>query len=375
MSVFLRIDINIAAMILLGTVFVMAYIRLDKHDILNRKFLVTSFLVLIELLFESITCIINRRPEHWLIPITVLMHIFIFTTAPILSYFWYEFIHSWINLNIRRTLIKRVILYSPIIINSIFAILSPIFGFIFYIDSSNIYHRGSMFFISAAVTYIYLLYSLVYILSQWKSLLKQEIIPLFMFGMITALGGLIQSLFYGILLMWSFAAFSLVIVFIYLQQRMVHLDSLTGAWTRESFEQYIRQRAKQKMKFGAIYIDLDGFKQVNDGYGHLEGDLAIKTTVHLIKSLLRKTDIIARLGGDEFILIFDGEVTKEKLELMINKIETKLKQYNKKSGKEYELKCSFGADIYKPEYGNLEQFLCHVDKLMYKNKRSKKFIG
>ncbi|MDP4119264.1 MAG: diguanylate cyclase, partial [Bacillota bacterium] len=82
-------------------------------------------------------------------------------------------------------------------------------------------------------------------------------------------------------------------------------------------------------------------------------------------------DILARMGGDEFIIVLDCE-SKEILDKMVEKINAKLQQYNKKSGKKYNLECSFGADIFDNGYSGIEQFLNHIDKLMYKNKREKR---
>lgn len=373
MNVFLRIDINIAAMVLLGVVYLIAYDRLDRQDILNKKFLSTSRIILLEILFETLTCIINRRPELWLIPISVMMHIGVFVTAPILTYFWYIFIYSWIVPNTAISRKKQVLLLIPVVINALITVLSPIFGWVFYITSSNVYHRGNLFIVSSIIVYFYLLYGLALVLKQRNKFIKQDFIPLFTYGILPTIGGLIQTLFYGTLVMWSSSAFSLVIIYIFLQQRMIHLDSLTGAWTRESFNNYIPQRMKQSAedKFGIIYLDLDGLKQINDEYGHLEGDSAIKSAVQLLKSVLRKKDIIARLGGDEFVIIVDCD-TNEFLNELIEKINTRFTQYNEESVKKYKLECSIGADIYSNNYNSVEQFLHHVDNLMYSNKRMKK---
>jgi diguanylate cyclase (GGDEF) domain len=372
MNVFLRIDINIAAMVLLGTVFVIAYNRLDRQDILNKKFLNTSLIILLEISFETMTCVMNGHPERWLNLVSVLMHIGLFVTAPILTYFWYVFIHCWIAPTTTISQKKHILLLIPAAINFIITVLSPIFGWVFFIDNSNIYHRGPLFIFSSFITYFYLLYSLALILKQRKKVIKQEYTPLLAFGILPVIGGLCQTLFYGVLLMWSSTAFSLVIVYIFLQQRMVHLDSLTSAWTRESFDCYILQTMKQRtdVKFGAIYFDLDGLKQINDEYGHLEGDCALKTTIQLIKSLLRKTDIVARLGGDEFIIIVDCE-SNEILEKMVERIGLQFLKYNEISGKRYKLECSFGVDIFNSSYTSIEQFLNHIDNLMYSNKKEK----
>ncbi|ATW28767.1 GGDEF domain-containing protein [Candidatus Formimonas warabiya] len=373
MSVFLRIDINIVAIVLLGTVVLIAYNRLDKQDKLNKVFLSTSLIILLETFFETITCIINGRPEQWLIPVSVFLHLCLFITAPILTYFWYIFISSWVVPSNAISGKKHILLLIPVVFNFIITVLSPMYNLVFFINSSNIYHRGPLFIISAGIIYFYLIYSFGLIFKQKKKIVKQEFLPLIIFGILPIIGGLLQTLFYGVLLMWSTCAFSLVIVYNFLQQRMIHLDYLTGAWTRGSFDYYISQRVKQKGndKFGVVIIDLDGLKQINDEYGHFEGDCAIKTTVVLIKSALRKTDIVARFGGDEFIIILDCE-SQEGLEKTLERINFRFMQYNIGSKKKYKLEYSLGAEIFDSRYHSIEELLHHVDNLLYNNKKKKK---
>ena len=373
MNVFLRIDINVVAMILLGIVLIIAYKRLDKNDKLNEVFIKISIIIILEIFFETMTCIINKRPEHWLINLSVFLHLCLFITAPILTYYWYIFIYNWISPIDEISKKKHKILLVPVIINSILVVLTPFFGFVFIISNSNVYHRGPLFIVSSIITYFYLVYSFILVLKQRKKLVIQEFLPLLIFGILPLVGGLLQTLFYGILLMWSCSAFSLVIVYSFLQQRMIHIDSLTGAWTRGSFEYYISQRVKQdsKDRFGMVFIDLDGLKQINDEFGHSEGDYAIKKAVELVKSVLRKSDIIARLGGDEFIIVMDCEL-KEVLNKTIERISSCFIQYNELSDKKYKLEFSYGADIFNSESHSIEQCLHYIDDLMYENKKNKK---
>lgn len=369
----MRIDINLAALVLLGAVFMIAFRSLDRQDPLNKKFLNTSLIILLEILFETLTCIINRQPEHWLRPVSVFLHLCLFITAPVLAYFWYTFIYGWVMPESHVLPKKHVLLLAPILLNLIITALSPAYGLVFYIDSSDIYRRGSWFAVTAAITYFYLLYSLALILRQRNRIMRQEFIPLCVFGIFPLFGGLVQSLFYGVLLMWSSCAFSLVIIYNFLQQRMIHLDHLTGVWTRGSFDYYISQRSRQKLikGFGAIFADLDDLKKINDENGHYEGDRAIKNAVRFIKGSLRKTDIVARMGGDEFVIILDCD-SKEDLEKTVGRISSSFAEYNERSGKAYRLECSLGADVYSTEYSSIEQFLRHVDSLLYDDKKKKK---
>jgi diguanylate cyclase (GGDEF)-like protein len=373
MNVFLRIDINIIAIILLGAVLSIAHKRLDKSDKINILFLKTSLIIIIQIFIETMTCIVNRRPEPWFIPLAIVLHILLFTIAPILTYHWYIFIHRWVVPEQFISKKRYLIWFIPVIVNFIITVLSPIYGFVFYINSFNVYQRGELFIVSSAIIYIYLVLSFILILIQKNKIVKYEFLPLFVFGLLPLIGGLLQTLFYGILLMWSSAAFSLVLVYNFLQQRMVNLDNLTGVWTRGSFDYYMSKKIEKdkKQKFGAIFIDLDDLKKINDEYGHFEGDYAIKTAAMLIKSSIRKTDILARFGGDEFVIVLETD-SLEVLERTINRINLCFKEFNKGSEKKYILGCSFGGDIFNSEYESIEEFLNHVDNLMYQNKRRKK---
>jgi diguanylate cyclase (GGDEF)-like protein len=373
MSLFLRVDINIAAIVLLGIVVMMAFERLDRQDNMNTIYLYTSFAILLELIFETLSCLINGRPQMWLIPISIFLHMCLYIVAPILTYLWLSLIYNWVIPNDIALHKKHVILLLPIAIDLLIIILSPIYGFVFTIDSVNIYHRGPLYFVTVFVTFIYLMSSFVLIIIKRQKIIKEDFLPLFIFGILPLVGGLAQSILYGTLLLWSCTAFSLVIVYIFLQQRMIHRDKLTGTWTRGSFDYYIEKRISRKNydRFGVIFIDIDGLKQINDEYGHSEGDYALKKTVELIKKALRKTDIVARLGGDEFIIILDNE-SKEKLQIINEKIMSCFAEYNKISSKKYNLQYSCGIDIFDSSNTSIEQFMHHIDSLMYSQKREKK---
>ena len=82
-------------------------------------------------------------------------------------------------------------------------------------------------------------------------------------------------------------------------------DSLTGLRSRLCVEHQIERRIEAGTAFCVVIIDIDGFKQVNDRYGHLIGDELLKQFAGELRSASRSTDVIGRLGGDEFILLLD----------------------------------------------------------------------
>jgi diguanylate cyclase (GGDEF)-like protein len=184
-------------------------------------------------------------------------------------------------------------------------------------------------------------------------------------------GGIIQALFYGTLLMWSSAAFALIFVFIYLQERMIHLDALTGAWTRKSFDYFMSRKLAQKEiePFGGVYFDINNLKKINDQFGHLEGDHALKQAVAHVKGLIGHVDVVARLGGDEFVVII-LKSDEERLINLVKDFKLALSVYNDHSGKEYKLSCSYGYGIYSSDFKSIEQFLRYIDHKMYESKNT-----
>ncbi|KAJ2939397.1 hypothetical protein O0L34_g10828 [Tuta absoluta] len=87
-----------------------------------------------------------------------------------------------------------------------------------------------------------------------------------------------------------------------LSYRAAH-DALTGLPNRDSFERYLRNATVNDAKHAIVFVDLDGFKNINDTAGHAAGDALLQQVAKLMKGQIRHTDFVARLGGDEFGLI------------------------------------------------------------------------
>lgn len=372
MNEFFVVDINIVAMIMLSIIIYIAYKTLDKIDRVNKTFLTLSFFIVLEMFLETFVCFIDGIRGEFLKSIYYISCFVIFILAPFLSYLWFTFIKSWISPNKKEIFHRSIFLALPILINFFLVVSSLNNGNVFYIDSENIYHRGPLFLLTVLISYSYLILGCFWVISHRKKILKGEFVPFLAFGFFPLLGGIIQILFYKILLIWSSAAFSLVVVYIFLQKRMIHLDYLTGAWTRESFFGYFHQRYSQTYEeVPMIFVDIDNLKMINDKYGHIEGDYAIKKSVNIIKNSLRKTDIITRYGGDEFIITLDVEKTKD-VERILERINRSFEKYNKYSNKEYKLSVTFGHGSYSKNYETLEKFIGIIDNKMYENKRLKK---
>ncbi len=372
MSLLLRIDNNVVAIIvsLIFTINILG--RLDIKDKKNIVFFNMFIFNIIELCIETSTCIINKQPSVWLVPLSITLHLILFTLAPIVTYMWYLFSRLWVYEEYK--LKGDVVLLIPLVINTLLTVASPFFKTVFYIDQNNVYHRGSLFFVSMAAAYFYLLVSFIFVYRNKDKIRKIEYFPLLLFGVFPAVAALVQSLFYGFLLIWSSIAFSMIIAYVYLQQGMMHTDYLTGAWTREKFYLYLNKfiDGDKGKEFAIVFIDLDGFKSINDTYGHAEGDKALKAVVSTINGILPKDAYIARYGGDEFVLILNTGNNSE-VKAVLNNINDAFGNYNNLSDNPYDLKYSYGYKIYDDNLKmSADEFINHVDKLMYKAKQDKK---
>ncbi len=377
MELYYMIDTNLILAFLLALVLIIARSRLDLRINLNKIFIITAALILFQLVMETFTWMIEGIASPGLILINNLVTVLLFISGPAATYCWYRLVTLWVLPENGHNFVTKKSMLIPLAIVSILAISSPFTNLLFTVDASNVFYRGPWYFLTAASCYFYLLISVHIVIANRHNLLKSMYHALLLFAITPAIGGLIQVLVEGTLMIWASSALSLILVYIYLQQRMMQFDTLTGAWTRGSFDRYIESRIeneKEHAKLALIFIDLDDLKYINDTYGHLEGDVALQTAVKLLKRCLCRNDIIARFGGDEFVIVAnkctDKDSAMNSVEDRIALMKYNFKKYNESSPKEYDLSFSYGYEEFDNNKYNIWQFIDHIDHLMYQDKKS-----
>ena len=159
-------------------------------------------------------------------------------------------------------------------------------------------------------------------------------------------------------------------------KELARIDSLTGCYSRgyglELLDRQIKLSYRSKSPLLLAFLDIDGFKLINDNFGHDEGDKVLKESVELFKSTLREVDIICRMGGDEFLLIFPDSSLKE-VSLIRGRLQKNLSQLNKKIKKNYQIKFSMGFSEYLPDKPEtLDELIRIADQRMYDEKKKNK---
>ena len=160
------------------------------------------------------------------------------------------------------------------------------------------------------------------------------------------------------------------------QNTLVHLDDVTGLFNQRKLNNDLDKWVCRYNSFGetfaVLFIDIDHFKNVNDGHGHLVGTQILAEIGALLKEVLRKNDLIYRYGGDEFVLIIpyaDKETSQKIGERILKKVKNKEFVYPG-SNKGFRLTVSIGIALF-PENGNSRhEILALADKMMYAAKSS-----
>lgn len=159
-------------------------------------------------------------------------------------------------------------------------------------------------------------------------------------------------------------------------KKLARVDSLTGCYSRgyglELLDRQIKLSHRSKSPLLLAFLDIDGFKAINDTFGHKEGDEVLKEVVKLFKSTLREIDIICRMGGDEFLLAFPDNSLKD-ASLIRERLNKDLAELNHSLKKPYKIALSIGLSEYNPDNPQpMDELIRVADKKMYEDKKNKK---
>lgn len=156
-------------------------------------------------------------------------------------------------------------------------------------------------------------------------------------------------------------------------ERMAHYDSLTGLPNRtllgDRLRQGLAQAQRRNSRLAVAYLDLDGFKPVNDQHGHHTGDQLLIEVAARLQRHLRAGDTAARLGGDEFVLLLNDLHTLAELEGILTRVLDSLSQPFWIKGRSLQVTASIGVTLYPDDGSDGDTLLRHADQAMYEAKR------
>lgn len=161
-------------------------------------------------------------------------------------------------------------------------------------------------------------------------------------------------------------------------QHLAHFDPLTGLPNRRVLEQRLAEALDQarqtNTRVALVFVDLNGFKNINDQYGHAAGDRVLITTANRLKRILRSTDTVARIGGDEFVVILQGLALgldlQDEARRICQKMFVELSPPVSIGNDQRHIGTSLGVAVFPDHAPTMDRLLHIADLAMYEAKRS-----
>ncbi|MGI5892664.1 MAG: GGDEF domain-containing protein [Bacillota bacterium] len=328
----------------------------------KKPFLIAIILTVIIILSEAGTVFCDNGSLN-LRSINILCNILGFALTPIIP----------ISITLifdERILKSHKLLLLPTLINIVAAVLSPLYGYIFYVDANNHYSRGDYFFIFIIAYIINFLLLVISTLEAGKNYNYPIMWKLLALSLFTLFGTSIQLVYPLAYSSWHCVTLSLLLYFLLMSEFDSSFDALTGLYNRAAFDKAIKQKAESKAKakaFSVIILDINDFKNVNDTYGHAYGDNIIKLVAAIIQKSFNKQYTCYRFGGDEFSVI-SSETDQEKIEYQLRNMTNNLEAMREK---DYPLPTiSYGYSIFRGwEKPDFHKILKDADDQMYHFKK------
>ncbi len=324
-------------------------------------------------IFE-IGAIAASRPVVWAVNTTELV------TTGLVVYIWFSFIVQSFEDLVHCPLfnkIERVLWVLPVAALVLTDGLSPLTNAAFYIDSSNQYVRGDLFFIHYGSCFLYLIGALVAFVRSLRKVRKGDrrrrasLVRISSLSLIPVVGGVLQVLVPGVPFSTMAITASVFDLFVTKQDERITTDALTGLNNRVRIDEVVTRKIESAdgRPFVLCMADIDFFKKINDTYGHQLGDAVLVEVAEALKHLGAKHPslFVSRYGGDEFLFTFDvadGVVIDD----IAKELQSNLDEGSGKK-RAFDVKVSVGAYLVSDASLTIEQAIANADTDLYEKKR------
>lgn len=282
-----------------------------------------------------------------------------------IGYLWAKFI--MVHMNIPFSDIRRNIYRTIGFISIVLLVINIFYPLVFSVSDGR-YQRGFAYIIFLIFAAFYILDSLYLYVKRVKKNGSLKLFPVHIFLIPVILGVVIQAFFVEIAITWTSIAISVAGIMTALKNEIIFTDCLTGLYNRVYLE-FLHKRAcnKKDCWVSGIMIDLNGFKQINDNYGHAEGDLALCIVADLLRKSFSEYGVVTRYAGDEFVIMLNT-TDDQLIQKIIKSAKKNFVTENEKNDKPYQLSASMGYAITNLSNETIDDFMNRIDEQMYQDK-------
>lgn len=324
MSYLVRFQSNILGILVL--IILHLFVKLSTIKTFSKKLIkLMIYAVTASLVVEPFSWILDERQFAGAFLLNHLFNFLLYLLAPVLAGLFMSYLDYRIYRNPSRIYEKRF--YQQMTLISFMILLVNLWIPIYYnIDPVTNHYDGSgpikwFHYVMVLGFYGYMLYFLY----QVKDKLSKNEILMFILLFILPVIGMVISIFEPTFhLGWSSLVIGLLGIYVFLETTPSEEDVLTKVYNRKSFESYVEYLEDSKIPYGLLILDLNGFKQINDEYGHQKGDDVLTKFSALLREVFLKDGFVARLGGDEFAVILMED--EPEVPLHMKELKNKLKE-------------------------------------------------
>lgn len=378
------IEVNTVAIWIAAFLIIQIFRYTSKRETSNIVFQTMLACLIIMCASDIVGLSCDGRPFNGAHTIVLVANSIYFAAQCSLAYLWMVFfqIRTRHITNLRS---PRIILGALPLLLFISALsTNPFTKIFFYVNDSNTYVRGKYVYIHWIIEFIYVLLILALILKRFicapNRTIRKEYGTYIGFFIPVIISGIAQLLFYGVSATQIGVVISSLMVFQEMQTNHITRDDLTKLNNRRALgnlEQSLTSR-ENGTTITLFMIDVDKFKSINDTYGHLVGDEALKTIADVLRNSLGNLPgnrlIIFRYAGDEFVIV-GTKVTADMISQVKKKIQKNLDIANSNKNQPYHLGLSIGvATMLCKSHKDFEKLMEQADSAMYEVKQKKKAI-
>ena len=359
---------NAIGIILIAVMIICNLWRFQTRSRADRNLLLMMFLALTSCVADPISYTMKGMPG--LIPKIVVYATssWLFAANMLAVSYWVRFLSFYLNGSMPRR--SRIMLDAVVFVGLALLVINLFTPIVFHIDANNLYSRTNLYVFYLVVDYMLVINSLV---TYFKSKANGGILkffPIWVFIVPIFIGGVVQSLYYGISVIPTSIAVSIAGVLASLQNEMIYHDQLTGLFNRSYLLYLLEQNIKTpKLSITGVMIDLNAFKHINDKFGHAVGDDALVVAARILQSAVGNGGCVMRYAGDEFVVLLNTQ-DDEAVEGCIARIREFFDKFNKNGSKPYELFVSIGSHKLNMKAESVDDFINVIDARMYEDKKA-----
>jgi len=283
-------------------------------------------------------------------------------------FLFYEYIFKGSFVRMKKMIIALVVVN---LINFVLLFFNIFTQKLFYITHNNIYVRGDWYPLLIFIFYIIMVVLLISIFTNQKNITRNLLI----LALLSVLPGITGTTFDIIIAesrsIWPSFFISVLFYYLFIIRMTSIIDSLTNIYNRRGFDEHLQSifKSSRHKDYAIIMIDMDRFKEINDNFGHAQGDAALRDAAEILRNSVRRSDFVARYGGDEFVVI----AAASNADAIIKNIMAKFQEFNLRKSRPYTLALSCGGDVYRQDDPRTPpEFLSHIDSLMYAQKEKER---